>query len=100
MSQTCDRRGPVRASYRVERTGSFSCAGTAQAATGRCCLRKAWIISPTGVHALAPQASSALGTPCRVSAATQYRIIPPSPKRPSSRPDALVSHDVRYPDLP
>jgi hypothetical protein len=44
--------------------------------------------------------SSALryGTP--LSVATWYRVIPPSPKWPSARPDALVSHDVRYPDPP
>jgi hypothetical protein len=101
MSQTCDRCGPaVRASYRVERTGELFLCGHCASRHWPMLSAQGWIIWPTGVHALAPQASSALGNPCPVSAASRYRVIPPSPKRPSARPDALVSRDVRYPDPP
>ena len=81
MSQTCDRCGPaVRASYRVERTGELFLCGHCASRHWPMLSAQGWIIWPTGVHALAPQASSALGNPCPVSAATRYRVMPPSPQ--------------------
>jgi hypothetical protein len=65
MSQTCDRCGPaVRASYRVERTGELFLCGHCANRHWPMLSAQGWIIRPTGVHALAPQASSALDKPC------------------------------------
>ncbi len=71
MSQTCDRCGPaVRASYRIERTGELFLCGHCASRHWRMLSAQGWIIWPTDVLALAPQASSALGNPCPVTAAT------------------------------
>jgi hypothetical protein len=62
MNQTCDRCGPaVRASYRVERTGELFLCGHCASRHWSALSAQGWIIWPTGVHALAPQASAALG---------------------------------------
>jgi hypothetical protein len=74
MRQTFDRCRPaVRASYRVERTGELFLLWAlrkpplADAVCARLDNLAYWRA------ALAPQASSALGNPCPVSAATRYR---------------------------
>ena len=80
MNQTCDRCGPaVRASYRVERTAEIFLCGHCASRHWPALSAQGWVIWPTGVHALAPQASAA------VASAVRRRGRFPRPASPWSR---------------
>jgi hypothetical protein len=62
MNETCDRCGPpVGAAYRVDRVGELYLCGQCASRHWPALSAQGWTFWPLGVHALAPQASTAAG---------------------------------------
>lgn len=65
MNEACDRCGPaIGAAYRVDRLdgmGELYLCGHCANRQWRALSAQGWIFWPLGVHALAPQASAAVG---------------------------------------
>ena len=62
MNETCDRCGPsVGAAYRVDRVGELYLCGHCTSRQWPALSAQGWTISPLGLHAIAPQGSTAPG---------------------------------------